>query len=194
MFPGDVINRSLLFGEDIRKEGQMSGQKILTILIKYGHKMEATLAEMRKLLPRPVEAGPSQPTVTPPPQPSEKSVPTYEELQEKVAAFVAVEQLVASHLSSPKPQVQVKLPSVSPAKGKETESRTAAASSEPTSEKGSSRRKQKEVTPEARKAVELSDSTTSKEEEEEETPLMDRREDQILRKEETTSVQDNPST
>ena len=103
VFPGDVINRSLLFGEDIRKEGQMSSQKILTILVKYGHKMEATLAEMRKLLPGPVEAGPSQPTVTPPPQPSEKSVPTYEELQEKVAAFATVEQLVGSHLSPPKP-------------------------------------------------------------------------------------------
>ena len=71
--------------------------------------------------------------------------------------------------------MQVKLSSISPAKGKETESETAAASSEPTSEKGSSRWKQKEVTPEARKGVELSDSATSKEEEEEETPLVDRR-------------------
>ena len=59
VFPGDVINRSLLFGEDIKKEGAMSGQKILTVLVKYGHKMEATLAEMQKLLPGPVEVGSS---------------------------------------------------------------------------------------------------------------------------------------
>ena len=54
-----MINRAQLFDEDIKKEGHLSGQKILTILVKYGHKMEATMEEMRKLLPGPVEVGPS---------------------------------------------------------------------------------------------------------------------------------------
>ena len=57
--PGDVLNRAQLFDEDIKREGHLSGQKILTILVKYGQKMEATLEEMRKLLPGPVEAEPS---------------------------------------------------------------------------------------------------------------------------------------
>lgn len=43
IFPSNVTNYSLLFGEDIKKEGQMSGQKILTILLKYSCKMEAIL-------------------------------------------------------------------------------------------------------------------------------------------------------
>ena len=60
--PGDVINRAQLFDEDVKKEGHLSGQKILTILVRYGHKMEAILGEMRKLLPRPMEIGSSQPS------------------------------------------------------------------------------------------------------------------------------------
>ena len=57
--PGDMLNRAQLFDEDLKKEGYLSGQKILTILVKYGHKMEATLEEMRKLLPGPMEVEPS---------------------------------------------------------------------------------------------------------------------------------------
>lgn len=70
VFPGDVINRSLLFGEEVKKEGKLSGQKIIAVLIKYGNKMEATLAEMRKLLPGSMEIGSSRPvSQTPPPPP-----------------------------------------------------------------------------------------------------------------------------
>ena len=61
-----------LFDNEVKAEGHLSAQKIITILVKYGHKMEATLREMRKLLPRPsAAAGSSQPSIlviTPKPQ------------------------------------------------------------------------------------------------------------------------------
>ena len=183
--PGDVLTRAQLFDEDVKKEGQLSGQKILTILVKYGHKMEATLEEMRKLLPGPVETEPNQPasqaTAPPPPPPQPKTpAPTYEELQERVAAFTqATEEILAKSRSPAKPGVKVTLPSFSMEKGKEAESGTAAARSEPVSEKGSNRKKKKEVTPEVQTTLELSDSESSGEEEEEEeepeTPLVDKR-------------------
>ena len=161
--PGHVLNRAQLFDEDIKREGHLSGQKILTILVKYGHKMEATLEEMRKLLPRPVEAKPSQPlnqAVTPPPRQSETPIPTYEELKDKVEAFTqATEAILLKHHSPMKSRI-VTTPGVSLARGKGAESGMAAASSKPTSEKGSNRKKQQEVTPEARKPVELSESET----------------------------------
>ena len=79
IFPGDTINRSLLFGEDVKKEGKLSGQKIIAVLVKYGNKMEATLSEMRRLLIGSTQAGtsiPVTPTPPPPPPPSAPAVPS----------------------------------------------------------------------------------------------------------------------
>ena len=181
--PGDVIIRAQLFDEDIKKEGHLLGQKILIILVKFGHKMEATLEEMQKLLPGPIEVEPSQPSnqeATLPPRQSKTPAPSYEELREKVEAFTqATGAILLKHLLAIKPGV-VPTSGVSPSKGKVAESGTAAASSEPTSEKGSNRKKQKEASLEPQKMVELSDSETSEEQEEEEDeeegmPLVDKR-------------------
>ena len=59
---GDVVTKAHLFDNEIKTEDHLSAQKIITVLVKYGHKMEATLGEMRKLLPRPSAAGTSQPS------------------------------------------------------------------------------------------------------------------------------------
>ena len=50
---GDIVNKAHLFDNKIKIEGHLSAQKIITILVKYGHKMETTLGEMWKLLPGP---------------------------------------------------------------------------------------------------------------------------------------------
>ena len=47
---GDVVNKTHLFDNKVKTEGHLLAQKIITILVKYGHKMEATLTKMRKLL------------------------------------------------------------------------------------------------------------------------------------------------
>src|SRR5450759_4227104 len=69
--PGDVWIKARLIDEELKTEGHLSAQKILTILVKYGRKMDAVLEDMRKLLPGtsptgmttsgPSTAGPSQP-------------------------------------------------------------------------------------------------------------------------------------
>ena len=53
-YSGDIINKAHLFDNKVKKEGHLSAQKIITVLVKYGHKMEATLGEMRKLLLAPM--------------------------------------------------------------------------------------------------------------------------------------------
>ena len=203
IFPGDVINRSLLFTEDIKKEGHMNGQKILTILVKYGHKMDATLAEMRKLLPGSVEVGSSRPEQTPPPPPSAPSAPSSSAAPLAASPppkgrFPILEALVERYNQQQAGSTQAEaagvdiieakalppqVPAPSP-KGKKTEAGTAAASSEPTSEKDSARKRKQVVTPEPKQAVVISDSGSTEEEEEDEeeeeeeaevTPLMDRR-------------------
>ena len=45
----DVVTKAHLFDNEVKTEDQVSAQKIITVLVKYGHKMEATLGEMRKL-------------------------------------------------------------------------------------------------------------------------------------------------
>ena len=47
--PGDVLNKVHFFDNDIKAKGQSSAQEIITILVKFGHKMETTFGEMRKL-------------------------------------------------------------------------------------------------------------------------------------------------
>ena len=68
--PGEVVNKAHLFDNDVKTEGKLSAQQIITILVKFGHKMEGTLGEMQKLLTGPSATGPSQPSIpiaTPPP-------------------------------------------------------------------------------------------------------------------------------
>ena len=63
-YSGDIINKAHLFDNEVKTEGHLSAQKILTILVRYGHKMETTLGEMWKLLPTPSAAdASSQPSV-----------------------------------------------------------------------------------------------------------------------------------
>ena len=50
---GDVVNKAHLFDSEVKKDGHLFAQKIVTVLVKYGHKIEATLREMRKLFPAP---------------------------------------------------------------------------------------------------------------------------------------------
>ena len=185
--PGDVLNRARLFDEDLKKEGSLSGQKILTILVKYGHKMEATLENMRKLLPGTVEAEPSRPPpeVTSTPRQSEEPAETFEELRSKVAALRTTEEIITKHLSPSKSKTVSTTPGASSAKDKETEPGTAAVSSGPISEKVSDRKQGEKHILKEWKPVELSESETSadreeeaEEEEEEEapdTPLLDKR-------------------
>ena len=47
----DVITKAHLFDNEVKTEEHLSAQKIITVLVKYRHKMEATLEEMQKLLP-----------------------------------------------------------------------------------------------------------------------------------------------
>ena len=57
---GDIITKAHLFDNEVKTEDHLSAQKIITVLVKFGHKMEAKLREMRKLLPGPSIAGTSQ--------------------------------------------------------------------------------------------------------------------------------------
>ena len=58
---GDVVTKAHLFDNEVKTEDHLSSQKIMTVLVKYEHKMEATLVEMRKLLPGASAPGTSQP-------------------------------------------------------------------------------------------------------------------------------------
>ena len=51
--PSNVVNKAHLFDNDVKIEGQLSAPKIITILVIFGRKMEATLVEIRKLVPGP---------------------------------------------------------------------------------------------------------------------------------------------
>ena len=53
---GDIINKAHLIDNEVKKEGHLSAQKTITILVRYGYKMETTLGEMHKLLPAPLAA------------------------------------------------------------------------------------------------------------------------------------------
>ena len=57
---GDVVTKAHLFDNEVKTKNHFSVRKIITVLVKYSHKMETTLAEMQKLLPGPSAAGTSQ--------------------------------------------------------------------------------------------------------------------------------------
>ena len=69
---GNIITKVHLFDNEVKTKDHLSAQKIITVLVKFGHKMEAMLGEMRKLLSRPSVAGtsqlPAQTTVPPSPK------------------------------------------------------------------------------------------------------------------------------
>ena len=44
------MNKAHFFDNDVKAEGQLSAQKIITILMNFGLKMETILGEMQKLL------------------------------------------------------------------------------------------------------------------------------------------------
>ena len=46
----DVLNKAHLFDNDVKAEGQLLAQKIITILVNFGCKMEATLVDIQKLV------------------------------------------------------------------------------------------------------------------------------------------------
>ena len=56
-----MVTKAHLFDNEVKTEDYLSIQKIITVLVKYWHKMEATLVKMRKLLPRTSIPGTSQP-------------------------------------------------------------------------------------------------------------------------------------
>ena len=67
-----MVTKAHLFDNEVKTEDHLSTQEIITVLVKYGHKMEGTLVEMWKLLPRTSAPGTSQPptqaTVSPSPK------------------------------------------------------------------------------------------------------------------------------
>ena len=75
--PGGIINKAHLFNNDVKTERQLSTPKIIAILVNFGHKMEAILVEMRKLVagpqPKPSRVPLSSPKATP-----QKSKPVVE--------------------------------------------------------------------------------------------------------------------
>ena len=49
--PSNAMNKAQLFDNKVKTKGQLSTQKIVNIVVEFECKMEATLVEMRKLLP-----------------------------------------------------------------------------------------------------------------------------------------------
>ena len=48
--PSDMVNKVQLFDNEVKTKGQLLAPKIVTVLVEFGKKMEATLVEMQKLL------------------------------------------------------------------------------------------------------------------------------------------------
>ena len=159
---GDIINKAHLFDNEVKTEGHLSAQKIITILVKYGHKMETILEEMRKLLPKPsVAAGSSQPLVL-----AAKSQPQKEamhqlfkeledrlqqrKVQEAITTAVRIEVPVLGMRLAKLPMPSAVLVASPTAKEKKTkkEPESRAASFEPSFWKQDSRKKVKEPMPE----------------------------------------------
>ena len=181
---GDVVTRAHLFDNEVKTEDHLSVQKIITVLVKYGYKMEETLGEMRKLLPKPTAAGTSQPqpqtTIAPSPKgKAQQMMDSFKERlqQRKVQEAVAA----AAKITVPTPEVfpatvLVASPST---KGKKMEAEpvSRAASSHPASQR-SGKKKEKIPTPEVRELESEEESvaeeaTGSEEEEVPSTPEPD---------------------
>ena len=143
----DIINKVHLFDNEVKTKGHFSAQKIITILVKYGHKMETILGEIWKLLPGLSTASrssqPSIPTAKHQPQ-KEATHQLFEELKDRLQQRKVQEAIMtAVRIEVPVLEVQLaELPTPSAilaasptAKGKkmEKEPTSRAASSEPSS-------------------------------------------------------------
>ena len=106
---GDVVNKAYLFDNEVKTEGQLSAPKIITILVNFGCKMEATLIERRKL----VSGSQSKPSRVPLPSlkaTPQKSRPIVElktlllqrPMKELVVEIAKIEVLVALALAKTK--------------------------------------------------------------------------------------------
>ena len=57
------MNKARLFDNDVKAEGQLLAEKIITILVNFRRKMETTLGEILKLLFKSQTEGPSRPSL-----------------------------------------------------------------------------------------------------------------------------------
>ena len=123
---GDVVTRAHLFDNEVKTKDHLSVQKIITVLVKYGYKMEETLGEMRKLLPGPTAVGTSQPqpqTIAAP-SPKGKAQQMMDSFKERLQQRKVQEAVAAAaKITVPTPKVSpAAVPVASPsAKGKKTE-------------------------------------------------------------------------
>ena len=160
--PSDVINKVHFFDDDVKAEGQLLAQKIITILVKFGHKMEMTLGEMRKLFSRSLIEGLSRLPVqaATSPSPKETSQKQWEELkariqQRRVQEVIAeVAKIEVPPLGVPPVEFPTAIPAVVPATTPtakvmkmEKDLETKTTSSKPSSQRRSGRRKKKEPLP-----------------------------------------------
>ena len=60
-YTGVVVTKAHLFDNEVKTGDHLLAQKIITVLVKFGHKVEAMLGKIWKLLPRPLVARTSQP-------------------------------------------------------------------------------------------------------------------------------------
>ena len=155
---GNVVNKACLFDNEVKTEGQLSTLKIVNVLVEFAKKMEATLVEMRKLLPGP------RPKLIRLPIPSPKGTPQKNrvivELKTPVhhchgkESAIEVQKVVA-----PASPIQVK------PKMTERESETLKTTSfDPSLRRISTKKKKKEPTPEPRTEEEEEGSSEDVEE------------------------------
>ena len=163
-----------LLDNEVKTKDHLLVQKIITVLVKYRHKMEATLVEMRKLLPRSSVPRTSQPSTQAavPPSPKGKAQQMLDDLKGCLQEC-KVQEAVAAATKIVVPTLEVSpvaVLGITP-KGKSKESESRAASSEPASQK-SGKKKAKVPTSEVRDLEEEEESTTedSNESDEEELP------------------------
>ena len=135
---GDVVTKAHLFNNEVKTEDHLSTQKIITILVKYEHKMEATLVEMRKLLPGTSAPGTSQPPTQAviPPSPKGKVQQMLNDLKDCLQERKVQEAVVvAAKIVVPTPEVSpMAVLGVTPkGKSKERELESREASSKPAS-------------------------------------------------------------
>ena len=100
--PGDIMNKAYLFDNEVKTKEQLSAPKIIAILVNFGHKMDATLVEIRKMVSglqlKPSRVPLPSPKVTP-----QKSRPIVElktplpqcPMKELVAEIAKIEVLTA---------------------------------------------------------------------------------------------------
>ena len=170
------MTKTHLFDNKVKTEDHLSMQKIIIVLVEYGHKMETTLVEMRKLLPGPSTPGTSQPPLQAAVSPSSKGKVQQmmdnlkDHLQERKVQEAVV---VTTKIVVPTLEVfPIAVPEATPKeKSKEKESESRATSLEHASQM-SGKKKAKVPTPEIEELKEEEESTAedTTESEEEDVP------------------------